>query len=254
MYASFPWQRHVTLLPVLSFCWITPVFWISPQSLPPQDPQLQLLYLLSLSMRLCSWLKANSVRGLNSILLFQNSYYQSCNFFPSLHFPNKVCMSTESVALHTHRSHTFSGTVHYGEEPCGEYGLSLTQLCRRFTRVMVTRLFIKFHCEIYLTYFLESVLQSLINIRLMAMSLNTMKYLPDLYLLLSLFKQWHYHQQTWPTLSTRDHTTLSCIYSTLRPHQEKNPERFLSSLTSVLTATLCPSSFHWGCASKPTLW
>ena len=159
MYASFPWQRHVTLLPVLSFCWITPVFWISPQSLPPQDPQLQLLYLLSLSMRLCSWLKANSVRGLNSILLFQNSYYQSCNFFPSLHFPNKVCMSTESVTLHTHRSHTFSGTVHYGEEPCGEYGLSLTQLCRRFTRVMVTRLFIKFHCEIYLTYFLESVLQ-----------------------------------------------------------------------------------------------
>ena len=89
MYASFPGQRHVSLLPVLSFCWITPVFWISPQSLPPQDPPLQLLYLLSLSMRLCSWLKANSVRGLNSILLFQNSYYQSCNFFPVFIFQTR---------------------------------------------------------------------------------------------------------------------------------------------------------------------
>ena len=131
-------------------------------------------------------------------------------------------MSTESAAVHTHRSHTFSGTVHYGEEPCSEYTLSLTQLCRRFTRVMVTRLFIKFHCEIYLTHFLESVLQSLINIRLMVMSLNTMKYLPDPYLLLSLFKQWHYHQQ-WPTLSTQGHITLSRIYSTPCPHQEKTP-------------------------------
>ena len=133
-------------------------------------------------------------------------------------------MSTESVAVCTHRSRTFSGTVHYGEEPCSEYGLPLTQLCRRFTRVMVTRLSVKFHCEIYLTHFPESVLQSLINIRLMAMSLNAMKYLPDPYLLLSLFKQRHYHQQIWPTLSTRGHTTLSCIYSTPCPHQEKTPE------------------------------
>ena len=86
MYASFPRQRHMTLLPVLSFCWITLVFWISPQSLPPQDPQLQLLHLLSLSMRFCSWLKANSVRGLNSILPFQDSCYQSCNIFSQSSF------------------------------------------------------------------------------------------------------------------------------------------------------------------------
>ena len=40
--------------------------------------------------------------------------------FPRLDFPNNVCLSTESVAVHTHRSHTFSGTVHYGEEAWSE--------------------------------------------------------------------------------------------------------------------------------------
>ena len=108
--------------------------------------------------------------------------------FPRLIFQKNI-MSTESVVVHTHRSHTFSGTVHYGEEPCSEYTLSLTQLCRRFTRVMVTRLSIKCHCEMYLTPSLESVLQGLINVRLMDRSPNTMKYRPDHYLLLPLFKQ-----------------------------------------------------------------
>ena len=36
--------------------------------------------------------------------------------FPRLAFPNNVCMSTESVGVHSHRSHTFSGTVHYGKD------------------------------------------------------------------------------------------------------------------------------------------
>ena len=163
-------------------------------------------------------------------------------------------MSTESVAVHNHRSHAFSGKVHYGEEAWGERWHCLTQVYRRLTtRGIVSRLTIKFYYEIYLKLSLECVLQGLIPIRLMVMSLNTMKYLPDPYLLLSLFKQWHYHQQ-WPTLSTQGHITLSRIYSTPCPHQEKNPKWFLSSLTSVLTATLCPSSFHWIYASKPTLW
>ena len=42
--------------------------------------------------------------------------------FSRLDFPNNVCKSTESVAVHTHRSHTFSGTVHYGEK----HGVNLT--------------------------------------------------------------------------------------------------------------------------------
>ena len=93
-------------------------------------------------------------------------------------------MSSELVAVHIHISHTFSGRVHYGEEPWGGRWLSLSQLCRRFaTRVMVTRLSIKCHCEMYLTPSLESVLQGLINVRLMVMSPSTMKYLPDHYLL-----------------------------------------------------------------------
>ena len=58
-------------------------------------------------MRLCFWLKANSFRGLYSILPFQIDFINQVLFFPS-HFPNNVCMSTELVAVHTHRSHTFN--------------------------------------------------------------------------------------------------------------------------------------------------
>ena len=68
------------------------------------------------------------------------------------------------------------------------------QAVRKFTaKVIVTRLTIKlaikFHCEIYLTPSLECVIQGLINVRLMLMSPNTIKYLPDDNLFLSLFKQ-----------------------------------------------------------------
>ena len=41
-------------------------------------------------------------------------------FFPNLHLPNNIFKSTESVAVHTHRSHTFSATVHYREEAWDE--------------------------------------------------------------------------------------------------------------------------------------
>ena len=46
---------------------------------------------------------------------------------------------------------------------------------------------------------------------------------------------------------TRPHNSLMHIIHLMSPSR-KPPEWFLSSLTSVLTATLCPSSFHWGCA------
>ena len=45
------------------------------------------------SMRFCSWLKASSIRGLNSILPLQISIINHVIFFPSLHFPNNICMS-----------------------------------------------------------------------------------------------------------------------------------------------------------------
>ena len=54
---------------------------------------------------------------------------------------------------------------------------------------MVSRLTIKFHCEVYLIPSLECVLPGLINARLMVMSPSTMKYLPDDNLLFSLLKQ-----------------------------------------------------------------
>ena len=142
-------------------------------------------------------------------------------FFLRLHFPNNECMSTELVAvlsqkwLSTHRSHTFSGTVHYGEEPWGGRWLSLSQLCRRFTRVMVTRLSIKCHCEMYLTPSLESVLQGLINVRLMDRSPNIMKYCPDHHLLLPLFKM-TVAPEIWLTLSAWGHATLRMCELTRR--------------------------------------
>ena len=44
-------------------------------------------------------------------------------------------------------------------------------------------------------------------------------------------------------------------YTPPRVHtKRKNPEWFLHSLTSVLTATLWPSRLHWGPASQPTMW
>ena len=46
---------------------------------------------------------------------------------------------------------------------------------------------------------------------------------------------------------TRPHNSLMHILHPMSPSR-KPSEWFLSSLTSVLTATLCPSSFHWGCA------
>ena len=61
------------------------------------------------SMRLCSSLKANSARGLHSILPFQKAIINQMIFFFHLHFPENICMSTESVVVHTHRSLTFWG-------------------------------------------------------------------------------------------------------------------------------------------------
>ena len=79
----------------------------------------------------------------------------------------------------------------------------------RFTKtIIVTRLTIKFHCEIYLTTSLECVLPGLINVRLILMSPSIMKYLPDDTLLYSLIKQGHWNQMIWHTLSTQGHTTL----------------------------------------------
>ena len=128
-------------------------------------------------------------RGLYSILHFQSSYCHVVLFSRSSF--SKQCVHVHWVSgCRTHRSHIFSGRVPWR----GALGwvLSLTQLCRRFTtRVMVTRLTTKFHCEMYLTPSLGSVQQGLINVRLMVVSPSTIKYLPDRYLLLSLFKQWH---------------------------------------------------------------
>ena len=149
-----------------------------PRSLPPQD-SVSADALIKFSVRFCSWLTAISVRELNSTLPYQIAIIYHVMFLPSLHFLNNICTSTESVFVHTHWSHTFRGTVHLGEKAWGKRRPSWTLVCRRFTtRVKVTKENVKFHCEIYLTPSLKSVLQGLTNVRLMVMSPSTMKYLP----------------------------------------------------------------------------
>ena len=165
-------------------------------------PRIQVIAIVlpKFSMRLCSWLKASSVRGLNSVLPCQiaiinpQSFSQS-SFSQIFIFQKNICMSTELVAVHTHRSHTFSGTVYCEVEAWGNFSDPGVQ---RFTAsVMVTRLTSK------LTPSLECVLLGLISVSLMVMSPSTVKYLPDDHLFLSLFKQWQRDQQIWPALSTQ---------------------------------------------------
>ena len=160
-----------------------------PRSLPPQD-SVTAVALTKFSVRFCSWLKAISFRRLNSILPCQITIINHVMFLPCLHFPNNICTSTESVSVHTHWSHTFSGTVPHGDKAWGKCWPSWTLVCRRFTaRVKGTKQSLQFHCEIYLTPSLESVLHGSTNVRLMVMSPSTMTYLPDDNLLLSLVKQ-----------------------------------------------------------------
>ena len=113
--------------------------------------------------------------------------------------------------VHTQRSHTLSGTVLHGEKAWGKRWISWTQVCRRFTRVNVTKQTAQLHHEIYLTPSLESAQQAWTKVRLMLLSPSTMKYLPDDNLLLSLVKQWQQHQQIWPVLSKPGHTTVRSV-------------------------------------------
>lgn len=126
--------------------------------------------------------------------------------FSRLDFPNNVCKSTESVAVHTHRSHTFSGTVHYGEEAWSEpdclwpscvwdlrqeswsldYHVPLWALFDHFPRVCTTGFN---QCEV------------------MVMLPSTMKYTSDDNMLLSLCKQRQEHQHIGLTLYKRPPNT-----------------------------------------------
>ena len=126
--------------------------------------------------------------------------------FSRLDFPNNVCKSTESVAVHTHRSHTFSGTVHYGEEAWSEpdclwpscvwdlqqeswsldYHVPLWALFDNFPWVCTTGFN---QCEV------------------MVMLPSTMKYTSDDNMLLSLCKQRQEHQHIWLTLYKRPANT-----------------------------------------------
>ena len=153
--------------------------------------QFQLMHLLSFLWDFALHYNQSLLRELNSTLPCQIAIIYHVMFLLSLHFPN-ISTSTESVSVHTQWSHTFRRTVHHGEKAWGKRWPSWTLACRRFTaRVKVTKQSVKFHCEIYLTPSLKSVLQGLTNVRLMVMSPSTMKYLSVDTLLLSLVKQWH---------------------------------------------------------------
>ena len=139
--------------------------------------------------------KAVSVRGLNSILTCQIAIklvsFRQC-FLPVFIFQTIFARPWMSVCSHSEKpSHTLSGTVRHGEKAWGKRWISWTQVCRRFTRVNVTKQTVKLHHEIYLTPSLESVLQAWTKVRLMLLSPSTMKYLPDGNLFFSLAKPWH---------------------------------------------------------------
>ena len=64
----------------------------------------------------------------------------------------------------------------------------------------------------------------------------------------------------FPSSSKEDQVQLMLI-NFLHPHTPlhvhtkwKPPAWFMSSFTTVLTAILCPSRFHWGPANQPSLW
>ena len=115
-------------------------------------PRIQVIaiVLTKFSMRLCSWLKASSVRGLNSVLpcqidIINPQFFSQSSFSQIFIFQRNICMSTELVAVHTHRSHTFSGTVYCEVEAWGNFSNPAVQ--RLTASVMVTRLTPKFHRE-----------------------------------------------------------------------------------------------------------
>ena len=183
--------------------------------------------------------------------MFPNIYCQSCDIFSNLHFPKNACTSTQLVAVHTHRSHTFTGTFHYGEEAWGEHWLSLTQLCRRFTtRVTVSRLTIKFHCEIYLKPFLECVLQGLVTVRLMVMSPSAMKFHPDDNPIFSIFNQWHSLKDMTYSVYTRP-----CNSQNLWVDQEDvSPEVPFTLMTVLIKLSTNPPLLALGSViTEPTL-
>ena len=192
MHVTFRWQRLMKHLPVYIFCKPTPIqkdFFLD-HCLP--RIQFQLMHLLNFLWDFVLHYNQSLLRELNSTLPCQIAIIYHVMFLPSLHFPNNISTSTESVSVHTQWSHTFRRTVHHGEKAWGKRWPSWTLACRRFTtRVKVTKQSVKFHCEIYLTPSLKSVLQGLTNVRLMVMSPSTMKYLSVDTLLLSLVKQWH---------------------------------------------------------------
>ena len=78
-----------------------------PRSLPPQD-SVSADALTKFSVTFCSWLKAVSVRGLNSTLPCQIAIIYHVMFLPSLHCPKKTifarplsqCLFTLIEAIH----------------------------------------------------------------------------------------------------------------------------------------------------------
>ena len=158
-----------------------------PRSLHPQDVLFQLLYLPSLGDFILDERKT-LVRRLNSILPLQIAIINHEMLFPRFDFPNNVCLSTESVAVHTHRSHTFSGTVHYVEDAWSKPD-DLWPSCAWDLQQESWSL--DYHVPLWgLFDHIPWVFTTGFN-QCEVMSPSTMKYLPNDNLLLLLVKQWH---------------------------------------------------------------
>lgn len=119
-------------------------------------------------------------------------------YFPGLIFQKNI-MSTESVVVHTHRSHTFSGTVHYGEEAWSEPDCVWPSCAWDLQQESWS---LNFHVPMWVLFdnFPWVCTTGFNQCEVMVILPSTVRHISDDNMLLSLCKQWQERQHMWLTL------------------------------------------------------
>ena len=119
-------------------------------------------------------------------------------YFPGLIFQKNI-MSTESVVVHTHRSHTFSGTVHYGEEAWSEPDCVWPSCAWHLQQESWS---LNFHVPTWVLFdnFPWVCTTGFNQCEVMVILPSTVRHISDDNMLLSLCKQWQERQHIWLTL------------------------------------------------------
>ena len=138
-------------------------------------------------------------------------YYLSKQLLPIMwcYFPGLIfqCLHVHCIsAIHTHRSHTFSGTVHYGEEAWSE-SYSLWPHCAWDLQQGSWSLDYHFPLWALFDNFPWVCTTGFNRCEVTVMLPSTMKYISDENMLLSLCKQRQEHQHIWLPLYKRLHNT-----------------------------------------------